>query len=50
MKVRDVGFRSILVDSGETSGAEMVRKMQFFSASVLEERWAQRTASEGLVD
>ena len=43
MKVREVGFRSILHDEAETSGTEMVRKTTFFSGGEEEERCAQRT-------
>lgn len=40
-----VGVRLSLASEGATSGAEMVMKRTFFSASVALERWAQRTES-----
>jgi hypothetical protein len=43
VKVREVGFRSTLKDLSGTSGAAIVRRTKFFSASVLDERWAHRT-------
>ena len=44
-----VGCTSSLMFLGSTSGTTIVRKMWFFSASVLEERWAQVTRFQMLV-